>query len=302
MTDGGATPLLSKIATKGYRMSKGVKYIIISTVFFAFMNLGVKFLGHIPPWEIAFFRALISAILCYYLIRRAGLYPWGNNKRVLIFRGVAGTAALIMYFYTLQHMPLASAITIQLLSPIFTIIIAGFLLKESPRPIQWLFFLMSFAGVVMIKGFDPRVSLTDLALGISAAVCSALAYNFVRQLKDSDHHLVVVLYFPMVAVPIAGGISVAFWVTPGPLDWLILIAIGVFVTFAQIYMTKGYQADRAANVSNFNYLQVIYGLVLGYVLFGETFDLAAMIGIVLIVTGVVLSSRFRSGPEPVPPK
>lgn len=262
------------------------------------MNLGVKFLAHIPPWEIAFFRALISAILCYYLIRRAGLYPWGTNKKILILRGVTGTVALIMYFYTLQHMPLASAITIQLLSPIFTIILAGFILKETPRPIQWLFFLMSFAGVVLIKGFDPRVSLTDLALGVSAAVCSGLAYNFVRQLKDTDHHLVVVLYFPMVAVPIAGGISVAFWVTPSLLDWAILLGIGIVVTIAQIYMTKGYQADRAANVSNFNYLGVVYGLVLGYFLFNETFDLAAMVGILLIVAGVVLSSRFRSGPEP----
>lgn len=260
------------------------------------MNIGVKYLGHIPPWEIAFFRAVISAILCYILIRRAGLNPWGNNKRVLILRGVAGTAALIMYFYTLQHMPLASAITIQLLSPIFTIIIAGFLLKESPRPIQWLFFLMSFAGVVLIKGFDPRVSILDLLIGISAAVGSGLAYNFVRQLKDTDHHLVVVLYFPMVAIPIAGSISVAYWVTPSLLDWAILLAIGVVVTVAQIYMTKGYQADRAANVSNFNYLQVVYGLILGYFLFEETFDIPAMAGIALIVTGVVLSSRFRSGP------
>ena len=278
-------------------MSKGVKYIIISTVFFSLMNIGVKYLGHIPAWEIAFFRALVSGVLCYGLLKRAGLYPWGTNKRVLIYRGLAGTAALVLYFYTLQHMPLASAITIQLLSPIFTIIIAGLLLREPPRPIQWLFFLLSFAGVVMIKGFDPRVSLFDLGLGVSAAVLSALAYNFVRQLRTTDHHLVVVLYFPMVAIPITGSLSLASWVTPSPTDWAILLAIGVVVTVAQVYMTKGYQADRASNVSNFNYLQVVYGLVLGYLLFNETVGWPAMLGIVLIVTGVILSSRFRSGPE-----
>lgn len=278
-------------------MSKGVKYIIISTVFFSLMNIGVKYLGHIPAWEIAFFRALVSGVLCYGLLKRAGLYPWGTNKRVLIYRGLAGTAALVLYFYTLQHMPLASAITIQLLSPIFTIIIAGLLLREPPRPIQWLFFLLSFAGVVMIKGFDPRVSLFDLGLGVSAAVLSALAYNFVRQLRTTDHHLVVVLYFPMVAIPITGSLSLASWVTPSPNDWAILLAIGVVVTVAQVYMTKGYQADRASNVSNFNYLQVVYGLVLGYLLFNETVGWPAMLGIVLIVTGVILSSRFRSGPE-----
>lgn len=279
-------------------MSKGVKYIIISTVFFSLMNIGVKFLGHIPAWEIAFFRALVSGVICYGLLKRAGLKPWGTNKRGLILRGLTGTAALVMYFYTLQHMPLASAITIQLLSPIFTVIIAGLLLREKPRPIQWLFFLLSFAGVVMIKGFDPRVSLFDLGLGISAAVMSAFAYNFVRQLRDTDHHLVVVLYFPLVAVPITGGLALVHWVTPTPLDWAILLAIGLVVTVAQIYMTKGYQADRASNVSNFNYLQVVYGLVLGYVLFDETVKGPAMLGMVLIVAGVLLSSRFRTEADP----
>ena len=88
------------------RITRAVKYILLSTVFFALMNVGVKFLAHIPAYEIVFFRALVSLIICYFLIRRAGLSPWGNNKRVLLFRGLSGTAALLMYFYTLQHMPL----------------------------------------------------------------------------------------------------------------------------------------------------------------------------------------------------
>jgi drug/metabolite transporter (DMT)-like permease len=281
-------------------VSKGVKYIIISTVFFSLMNIGVKYLPHIPAWEIAFFRALVSGVICYGLLKRAGLQPWGTNRRVLIFRGLAGTAGLVMYFYTLQHMPLASAITIQLLSPIFTIILAGLLLREPPRPIQWLFFLLSFAGVVMIKGFDPRVSLFDLGMGISAAVMTGLAYNFVRQLRSTDHHLVVVLFFPLVAVPITGSMALVDWVMPTPFDLAILLAIGIVVTVAQIYMTKGYQADRASNISNFNYLQVIYGLVLGYLLFNESVGWLAMLGIVFIVAGVLLSSRFRSISETAP--
>jgi len=155
--------------SKEKRLSPGVKYILLSTVFFALMNLGVKYLHNIPAYEIVFFRALVSLIVCYFMIRKAGLYLWGNNKTFLIARGVAGTIALMMYFYTLQKMPLASAVTIQYLSPIFTIIIAGFMLKEQPRSGQWIFFLVSFAGVVMIKGFDPRVSVPELTIGITAA-------------------------------------------------------------------------------------------------------------------------------------
>ena len=176
----------------------GVKYILLATIFFALMNIGVKYLSRIPAHEIVFCRALVTLIVGYILLRREKINPWGNDKRHLILRGATGTVALMMYFYTLQKMPLASAVTIQYLSPIFTIIIAGFMLRERPRSIQWLFFLIAFAGVVMVKGFDARVSVAELSLGVTAAVFSALAYNYIRRLKDSDHPLVVVFYFTRV--------------------------------------------------------------------------------------------------------
>jgi drug/metabolite transporter (DMT)-like permease len=278
-------------------ISQGVKYILASVFFFALMNVGVKFLSTIPAYEIVFFRALVSLIVCYVLIKKRALNPWGNNRPALIGRGLAGTAALIMYFYTLQNMPLASAVTIQYLSPIFTIIIAGIMLKEAPRSIQWLFFVISFAGVVLVKGFDPRVSPSDLAIGVSAAICSGLAYNFIRKLRGTDHPLVVVFYFPLVTVPIVGVYTLTHWVHPEPLEWLVLILIGVVVTVAQIYMTKAYQLERASNVSNFNYLGTVFAIAFGFLLFGETISILGYLGICLIILGVIMSSRYRHAPD-----
>ena len=275
------------------KITRGVRYILLATVFFALMNVGVKYLAHIPAHEIVFFRALVSLIICYILIRRAGLYPWGNNKRVLLFRGLSGTAALLMYFYTLHHMPLASAVTIQYLSPIFTIIIAGIMLKEPARPIQALFFLASFAGVLMIKGFDTRVAVPDLLIGVAAAVFSGLAYNFIRKLKVSDDPLVVVFYFPLVTVPIVGAYTAANWVSPSPADWAVLIFIGLATTAAQVFMTRAYQLERAANVSNFNYLGSVYAIVIGLFVFGESMELLGLAGILLIVASAIMSSRYR---------
>lgn len=279
---------------KSLGLTPGIKYILASTFFFALMNIGVKYLADIPAHEVVFFRAFVSLIVCYFLIRKKGLNPWGNNKPVLLLRGLAGTAALTMYFYTLQNMPLASAVTIQYLSPIFTIIIAGFLVKESTRPIQWLFFVASFAGVVMIKGFDPRVTPSDLIIGVAAAVCSGFAYNFIRKLKDQDHPLVVVFYFPLVTVPLIGVYTATHWVTPSALEWLVLILIGLVVTVAQIFMTKGYQLERASNVSNFNYLGVVFALGFGFLLFNELIEPLGLAGIFLIIGGVIMSSRYRT--------
>ncbi len=273
---------------------RGVKYIIASTVFFSLMNIGVKYLPHIPAHEIVFFRALISLIVCYFLIRREGLKLWGNNKPVLILRGVAGTVALLMYFYTLQKMPLASAVTIQYLSPIFTIILATVIMKEKPHPMQWVFFLVSFSGVLMIKGFDARVTVPELAIGVTAAVFSGLAYNFIRKLKNTDHPLVVVFYFPLVTVPFVGSYTVARWVTPSAGDWLILVMIGLATTIAQIFMTRAYQLERASNVSSFNYLGSVYAIFLGILLFDESVTWLALAGIALIVLGVIMSARYRA--------
>jgi len=275
-------------------MTPGIKYILLATFFFALMNVGVKYLDHIPSHEIVLFRALVTLIMGYILIRKNRLNPWGNNKKYLLLRGLTGTTALVMYFYTLQHMPLASAVTIQFMSPIFTIIISGIFLKERATSVQWLFFLLAFAGVVMVKGFDARVTVPELFIGITAAVFSGLAYNFIRKLKDYDHPLVVVFYFPLVTVPIVGVYTIFHWVTPVGWDWLILIMIGLVVTAAQIFLTKAYHADRASNISIYNYLGIIYAILIGLTFFDETISFLGYAGFALIIIGVGMSNHFRA--------
>jgi drug/metabolite transporter (DMT)-like permease len=277
----------------GIIFTPGIRYLMLATLFFSAMNIGVKYIDRIPSHEIVFIRALVTLLVGYILLRRAGLDPRGNNKKYLLLRGIFGTIAMILYFYTVQHMPLASAVTIQYLSPIFTVVIAGLLLKEPPRPIQWLFFLISFGGVFLVKGFDPRVSVTDLLLGIGAAVGSAFAYNFIRKLKSTDHPLVVVFYFSLITVPVVGIFCLYSWVVPTLEEWVVMIGIGLAVTIAQIFMTRAYQMEKAANISNFNYLGTLYALILGFLLFDETFGLLSLAGIVLIVFGVLMSSRYR---------
>src|SRR5690606_20181498 len=161
-------------------------------------------------------------------------------------------------------MPLASAVTIQYLSPLFTIFLAGFLMKESAQARQWLYFFLAFEGVVLVKGFDPRVSLFELSAGVLAAVFSAFAYNFVRELNDSDHPLVVVMYFPVVTLPLITPFVIAGWVTPSFADWPWVLAIGVFTQLAQVHMTHAYQLEKASRVAILNYVGLIFAVGIGY--------------------------------------
>jgi drug/metabolite transporter (DMT)-like permease len=168
------------------------------------------------------------------------------------------------------------------------------IVKEKVVWLQWVFFAMSFAGILMIKGFDPRVSPYMTLLGVGAAFCSGIAYNMIRKLKTSEHPLVIIFYFPLVTLPIVGIYSIFHWVQPHGIEWIILLAIGVLTQIAQYYLTKSYQSEELAKVSNLSFIGIIYALGFGYVLFGETFNLQTYLGMTCVMVGVVLNVIYKN--------
>jgi drug/metabolite transporter (DMT)-like permease len=267
--------------------------MLIAGVFFALMNVSVKYLPHIPAIEIILFRSLFSFVISFLMLKKQGVPVLGNNRPMLILRGVVGSIGLITFFYTLQNIPLASAVTIQYLSPIFTSILGIFIVKEKIRPIQFFYFAMAFAGVLVIEGFDPRIDIWFLLVGIMSALFSGLAYNVIRKLKNTEHPLVIVFYFPLVTIPIVGIVSIFNWVQPAGMDWLILLAIGIFTQFAQYYMTRAYQNANLSKIASLSYIGIIYALGFGFVLFDETYNLFTYLGMCLVLAGVILNVRSK---------
>src|SRR4051812_19790123 len=114
--------------------------MFLSTLAFFLANACVKKVVHIPAMEIVFFRCIVATAICVYSLRRAQGSLIGSNHLMLFLRGLFGTSALFCFFLTVQNIPLASAQTLQYVSPIFTAIIAIFVLKESVRAMQWVFY------------------------------------------------------------------------------------------------------------------------------------------------------------------
>src|SRR5215203_1318816 len=243
--------------------------MFISTLAFSLANVFVKQVSHIPAMEVVFFRTTIASTFCFIGLYRAKADWRGSNRTLLLLRGVFGTTALFLFFLTLQSIPLASAMTIQYLSPIFTSIIAIFILSEKVRPLQWLFYTLAFCGVLLIERIDTRISLFYLVIGIISAFCSGVAYNLVRSLRGREHPLTVVLHFQLVGV-VTGFVSLFFqWRTPTGWDWLYLFMIGVFSQLGQIFLTSALQKERVAGVAIINYSGLIYALLIGSLVFGE---------------------------------
>ncbi len=269
--------------------------MIISSFAFSLMHLCVKALPNIPVFELVFFRSFISLLISFTSLKSKNIPIFGVNKKILLIRGFIGVTALTLFFITLQNIPLASAVTIQYLSPIFTALFAVWILKERMKKIQWVFFAMAFLGVFILKGFDTsgQLSYFYISIGLISACLSGVAYNCIRLLRKTEHPLVVVFYFPLVATPIMAVLSFFNWVQPQGIDWFYLLLLGILTQVAQIYMTKGIQSDSAGNIMTFKYIGVLFALIYGYLFFGETYSFLSILGIFILILGVLLNMFFK---------
>lgn len=249
-----------------------------------------------------FFRSLISLTICKFWIQRLKIPFLGYNRKWLLIRGFAGMSALFLFFVTIKEMPLASATTIQYISPIFTVLLATQLMGEKVRYVQWGLFLLAFIGVIMIKGFDDRISYFYLGVGVISALISGVAYNAIMKCRNTDHPVTVVLYFPLIATPIMGTACLTIdWVTPVGSEWFILLLLGVLTQIAQIYMTKALHADHSSTIMPFKYFGVIYAFSIGLFFFNETLPWLSILGIVVVVVAVVINALVKSANKKLPP-
>jgi drug/metabolite transporter (DMT)-like permease len=276
------------------KVSTGIRDMVLAIFFFSLMNLCVKFVSHIPAVEVVFFRSVISLTISGAILLQQGVSLLGNNPKILAIRGITGTIALVAYFITLQKIPLAGAVTIHYMAPIFTSLLGILIVKERVSRWQYIFFLLSFIGIVVIQGVDTRVTIGYALIGVFGAIFTGLAYNMIRKLKQSEHPLVIIFYFPLVSIPITGLITIYDWVMPQSWDWLLLFLVGILTQFGQFYLTKSYQSEELSKVSVISYIGILFALAYGFLFFNEHYKFTAYLGMALVMVGVVLNLWYKS--------
>ena len=267
--------------------------MLLAITYFSIMNLCVKGLKHLPVMELVFIRCSLSLVFCYIWLKRLGI-PWRGKKENLPRlwgRAIAGSLALYLFFLTIQNMPLATAVTVQYLNPIFAAILAVFLLKEKLKPVQLLYFLISFIGIIMLKGFDDRVSWPYLLAGVASAFLAGFAYNIIRNLKGREHALVIVLYLQIAGTIMSGGFMLFQFTMPQGWDWFWLFCVGFTAFIAHYYMTKALQGGRVGIISSINFLGAIYVGIFAWIIFGESLTLWNIIAMGIVILGVFLNIR-----------
>ncbi|BEV36370.1 DMT family transporter [Synechococcus sp. M16CYN] len=264
------------------------------------MTVCVKQLdGRIPVAEIVFVRAVISLVLTSVGLKLAGVEPWGIDRRLLLTRGITGSIALLCFFHAIETLPLAAATVLQYTYPTFTALAALVLLGESLRKRIILAVLLGWIGVVLVvqpKWLTDEVSnlpLIPVLIGICGALFTALAYISVRRLSAIEHPLVIVLYFPLISIPITLPWVIQNGVLPIGAEWMWLLGVGLFTQLGQVWVTDGLRRLPAARATSINYVQVAFAAGWGFIWFAESISIWQVCGggLILLAAMVSLSAR-----------
>jgi len=276
--------------------SRGVLYMAASALGFSAMSLLVKLASpRLPTGEIVFARAAMTLVLSYVMVRRAGLHTWGNQHGKLIVRGFLGFGGLSCYYAALARLSLADATILQNTIPLLTAGLAWWVLDEHIGKSTVFALVCGIVGVVIMvepggHGIDP----VGAVIAIAGATCSAVAYVTVRQLSRTEHPLVIVMYFPLIATPLALPWAAMDFVVPEPIDWLLFVAIAAATQVGQVFLTMGLSVERAGRATSVGYLQVLFAMMWQLAVFGIAPELTTIAGAALIVVGTLAVATRRS--------
>jgi len=272
--------------------------MLLSAFGFAVMSACVKYvsLHGIPLFEIVAARALVSLIISYTDVKRKGLSPFGNNKPLLLLRGVLGTAALMCVYYAVTTLPLAEATVLQYMHPVFTAVLGFIVLKERLQGATLVSIALCLGGLYLMvqpnlnTSIDSALPPFSVAIALLGALGSSVAYVIVRKLSRSEDSSVIILYFPMVALPVSIVLMWPEFVMPSlPLTFL-LVLVGVFTQIGQYGLTKAMQTQQAGEASAYAYVQIVFSTLIGIAIFQELPSMWTYLGGGLIVAGALFNA------------
>ncbi|QMU65256.1 MAG: EamA family transporter [Flavobacteriaceae bacterium] len=267
--------------------------MLISAASFSLLSAFVKYLTYFNAYQLVFFRSLGTLILTSIYLRYFRIPYFGKKKVLLIIRGFVGVISMTLFFMALKYLTLGSAITLRYLAPIFATIFAAFLLKEKSKPAQWLFFIIAFSGVLVLKGFDSLISNFGLLLALASAIFSGSVYVIIRKIGKTEHPVVIINYFMGIATIFGGLLCIPYWKTPIHTEWLVLCSLGIFGFFGQLFMTKAFQIAKTNRVAPLKYIEVIFTALLGIFWLGEIYTIGNIVGILLILVGLTFNFFYK---------
>ena len=277
---------------------KAVVYIILSALSFAFMNMFVRMAGDIPAFQKSFFRNIVALVFAtVVLIKNRQSFKWKKgNLKYLFLRSLTGTIGIICNFYALGKIPLADASILNKMSPFFVIIFSILILKEKLTFLQGIAVFTAFIGTLfVIKPSFQNIDLFPSMIALLGGMGAGFAYTMVRILGNrGENGSLIVFFFSafscLVTLP-----SLIF--DFHPMEWwqvLMLLGAGLGATGGQFGITAAYCHAPAREISIYDYSQIIFVTLLGFLFLGEVPDIYSFIGYIMICSMAVLMFLYNN--------
>ena len=277
---------------------KGILYIILSALFFSLMNMFVKLAGDLPFIQKSFFRNIIAFFVAGYILYKKKISISLNDKknlRTLIFRSFFGTLGLLANFYAVDNLNISDASMLNKMSPFFAIIFSYFLLKEKISKFQASILIGAFLGcLLVIKPTFANMSLIPSLIGFSGGICAGLAYTLVRKL--GTHGVkgpFIVFFFSGFSCLVTLPFLIFDYHPMTLLQFTFLILAGLSASAAQFSITAAYSNAPAREISVFEYSQVPFSAIVGFIVLNQIPDYLSFLGYVIIISMAVLMYLYN---------
>lgn len=266
--------------------TKGILYVITAAFGFSMMSVFVHLSGDLPSFQKAFFRNFVALIVVTLIMLKNHMtfIPKKSSIPSLIGRSFFGTMGLVCNFYAIDRLVLADANMLNKLSPFFAIVFSVFLLGEKPSFIQILGVLTAFAGSILIikpsfGGYAPFPALIGVLGGFGAGV----AYTFVRRLgKSGENSFVIIFFFSAFSCLVCLPFMIMNPAAMSLKSLLYLCGAGASACIGQFGITRAYIFAPAKEISVYDYSQVLFAALFGFLIFGQIPDALSVIGYILI--------------------
>lgn len=274
---------------------QGILYIIMAGFFFALMTFFVRLSGDLPTMEKAFFRNAVAAVIAFgTLVKSKEKFAFKKeNIPDLFMRSLCGTLGLICNFYAIDKLNIADANILNKLSPFFAILMSYFILKEKANKIEWLSVIVAFIGALFVVKPSFNMQFVYAMIGVCGGLGAGIAYTFVRKLgKNGERGPVIVLCFSVFSCVVTMPFLMFQFQPMSLSQFVFLILAGVSAAGGQFSITKAYTKAPARDISVFDYTQVLFAALLGFLFLDQIPDMLSLIGYVIIIGSAVFKWAY----------
>lgn len=272
----------------------------LSAVFFALMALAAKLASaRLSGGEVALFRFafMLLPALAPGVARKAVTY---QRLDLLLYRGVFGGVAVLLYFLAIAHVPVGIATLLNYSSPVFSVSFAALFLGERADPRLLLPSLAALAGLALAAGVGGGAGLGGWELaGLASSILSGAAVAAIRAARRTEGSWAVYGSFTLFGLLAAAPFGIAGFQRPTPVEWLLLATVGGTSVAAQLLMTYAYRWVTNLQAGVLSQLTVVISLALGALLLGDRLRPLQLFGILLTLAGVVGVLWLHSAPRAV---